>query len=468
MVKEFKPSAPQQIMLEHMLRYRRCAVWGSMGLGKTSVTLAALSIIDLYDSGPTLVVAPRRVALSTWPDEARKWDFDIEVSAIVGNPQQRRLALRKPANVYTTNYEQIPWLVNHFGNKWPFRKIVPDESTKLKGFRLRQGTLRSRTLARVAFETKSRFIELSGLPAPNGLKDLWGQLFFLDKGHRLGTSFDAFSARWFDTVRTGTDAFETKLVPRPGANEEILSRVSDICVSIDAKEFFDIKDPIVVPRFFELPDKARKLYDKLENELFAELDSGALLEAFNASSKTMKCLQVACGAIYINKERTTFDELHDVKIQILDEIIEEAAGMPVLVAYHFKHDLIRLREAFPQGRVLDANPQTIADWNAGEIPILFAHPASCGHGLNLQDGGNILAVFAHWWNYEDYAQIVERIGPTRQMQAGHDRPVFIYHIVAKDTVEETIVDCRNNKGRLHDFLVKYMKEKRKCRLSIGR
>src|SRR5690606_28827470 len=183
------------------------------------------------------------------------------------------------------------------------------------------------------------------------------------------------------------------------------------------------------------------------------------VEAFNAASRTMKCLQLANGAIYTDDTGSAWAEVHDEKIQALESIVEEAAGMPVLVAYHFKSDLARLLKAFPKGRHLDDDPQTIRDWNAGKIPVLFAHPASAGHGLNLQDGGNILAVFGHNWNLEEYQQIVERIGPTRQAQAGHKRPVFIYHIIAKDTVDELIMERRDTKRSVQDILLNAMKRK---------
>ena len=189
------------------------------------------------------------------------------------------------------------------------------------------------------------------------------------------------------------------------------------------------------------------------------LETGHELEAFNAASRTIKCLQLANGAVYTDDKRTDFQDLHDVKLQALDEIVEEANGMPVLVAYHFKSDLARLQRSFPRGRVLDSDPQTIRDWNAGKIPVLFAHPASAGHGLNLQDGGNILAFFGLWWNLEEHLQIIERIGPTRQAQAGHDRPVFIHYIVAEDTVDDLVLNRLETKRGVQDILMEAMKQR---------
>lgn len=457
----FTPREYQNAIIDHMLDRPRCATWAGMGMGKTVGTLTGLDILELVEPGPALVLAPLRVAASTWPDEAKKWAHlrNVEVSAVVGTPEERRAALKKPANIFATNYEQLPWLLDHFGAKWPFRKVVADESTKLKSFRLKQGGKRAHALGRVAHCKVDRFIELTGTPSPNGLADLWGQAWFLDKGDRLGRSFEAFKARWFQSIQLGADRHAVRLEPLPFAQEQIEDRLRDLCLSLDARDYFDISEPIVNVIRVDLPAKARRLYQDMEKEMFLALDCGAEIEAFNAASKTIKCLQLANGAIYTDDSCSTFSEIHDAKLQALEDVIEEAAGMPVLVAYHFKSDLARLQRAFPKGRVLDKDPQTIRDWNAGKIPVLFAHPASAGHGLNLQDGGNILAFFGHWWDLEQYQQIIERIGPTRQAQAGHDRPVFIHHIVAADTVDELVMARRDSKREVQDLLLEAMKRR---------
>lgn len=427
-------------------------------MGKTTATLTALSALELVEPGPALVVAPLRVAQSTWPSEAKKWAHlsDVEIVPIVGTPAQRAAALKKDAPVYTTNYENLPKLVEHFGTRWPFKKIVADESTKLKGFRLRQGGKRAQALGKVAHAHATRFIELTGTPSPNGLIDLWGQAWFLDRGERLGRSFRGFTDRWFRSERVGADPHAVKLEPYPHARGEIENRLRDLCLSLDARDWFDIREPIVTTIEVDLPDAVRKLYNDMEREMFMSFQDNDI-EAFNAASRTIKCLQIANGAVYVDEAASAYEEVHDAKLQALEEVIEEAAGMPVLVSYHFKSDLARLQKAFPKGRVLDKDPQTIDDWNAGKIPLLFAHPASAGHGLNLQDGGNILAFFGHWWNLEEFQQIVERIGPTRQAQAGHDRPVFIYHIIARDTVDELVMARRESKREVQDLLLDAMK-----------
>ena len=459
MTSVFTPRIYQDSIIEWVLNNPRDGVWAGMGMGKTVSVLTALDILELTEPGPTLVLAPLRVASSTWPDEARKWSHlkNVEVCPIVGTPQERRAALKKDASVFTMNYENLPWLIEQLDGRWPFRKVVADESTKLKSFRLRQGGLRAQALGRIAHTKIDRFVNLTGTPSPNWLQDLWGQTWFLDAGERLGRSFNSFKQRWFQAV-PGGDGY-TQIKPLPFAQSQIEDRLRDICMSLDARDYFDIAEPIVTVVPVELPARARALYRDMEREMFMQIGESEV-EAFNAASRTMKCLQLANGAAYTD-DKGAWVEVHDLKLQALEEIIEEAAGMPVLVAYHFKSDLARLMRAFPKGRHLDKDPQTLRDWNAGKIPVMFAHPASAGHGLNLQDGGNILAFFGHWWNLEEYQQIVERIGPTRQAQAGHDRPVFIYHIVARDTVDELVMARRETKREVQDLLLEALKGRRK-------
>ena len=327
--------------------------------------------------------------------------------------------------------------------------MVSDESTRLKSFRLRQGGKRSQALGKVAHKQVKRFVELTGTPAPNGLLDLWGQMWFLDAGERLGRTFTAFRERWFNV---GYDGFS--ISPNSTAQVQIQERLKDVCLTIKAEDWFDVKKPIVNTLYVELPPRVRKMYADMEKELFMQLEEHSI-EAFNAAAKSQKLLQIASGAVYVGEDKTNkqWKEVHNEKIEALRGVIEEAAGAPVLVAYHFISDLARLKKAFPHGRQLDANPQTLDDWNAGKIPILFAHPQSAGHGLNMQDGGNILVFFSHSWSLEDRLQIVERIGPVRQMQAGHNRPVFIHNIVARNTIDESVIERIDAKREVQDILL---------------
>ena len=460
---KFIPREYQKLIISHIIAHPRCALFVSMGMGKTSSTLAALEYLKaMGEPVRALVLAPLRVASSTWPDEVVKWGFDLRVSVVTGTPARRRSALQADADVYTCNYETVPWLIAELGTGWNFTVIVADESTRLKGFRLGGGGgSRARALSRVAFAGVNRFIELTGTPAANGLLDLWGQCWFLDRGARLERSFGAFTGKYFRQRRCGSSPFAVTYEPLDWTQEAIQERLRDVCLSLDAADYFPIDSPIEVPVPVELPEGARKVYDRLQRDMYVALDDGTEVDAVNAAALTVKCLQVASGALY--REDATWEELHDVKIEALRSIIEESAGAPVLVAYHWKADLERLLKAFPKGRALDKNPRTIKDWNAGKIPVLFAHPASAGHGLNLQDGGHILVFFSHWWDLEQYQQIIERIGPTRQAQAGHPRPVFLYHIIAKDTVDELVITRMKSKRTVQEVLLEALKNNCKAK-----
>lgn len=463
---KFTPRPYQDMIIRHIIGTPRAMVWAGMGMGKTASALFALDLLKRLgeDAFPALILAPLRVAQTTWPDECHKWsNLEVKVQPVVGSAKERRIALKMPADAYAMNYENLPWLEKELGADWPFKTVIADESTKLKSFRLGGGGgMRAKCLAHVAFTKVKRFVGLTGTPAPNGLEDLWGQYYFVDRGVRLGRSFSAFHSAYFTERRVGADPHAVQWEPTPKARGEIARAVADVTVSLDAGDFFDIEKPIENTIYVDLPPAARKVYDGLQKHMVAELSSGKELTVFSAAALSVKCLQCASGAAYTDEEGT-WEEVHDQKLRALEEVVEEAAGMPVLVAYHFKSDLERLLKRFPQGRHLDKDPQTIRDWNAGRIPILFAHPASAGHGLNLQDGGNILVFFSQWWNLEQFQQICERIGPTRQAQAGHPRPVFLHYIVARDTADEAVILRRQKKSTVQAALLESVKGKSNAR-----
>lgn len=475
---QYAPREYQGVITEFQSNTSRCNIWAGMGLGKTVSTLTALESLYHFgiESMPTLVIAPTRVARSTWPDECAKWGHlsGMEVVPILGTPAQRAIALRKDAPIFSINYENIVWLIDWFKNNprpWPFGTVVADESTKLKATRISArtsvkgkeyqigsgGSVRGRALAEIAHTKVHRWVNLTGTPAPNGLKDLWGQQWFVDGGARLGRSYTAFEKRWFQALPGNRGYHEVR--PLDCAQEQIHRELSDCTLSLNPADWFDLAEPIVRPVYVELPNKVRALYRDMERRMFMEIQ-GNEIEAVNAAARTIKCLQIANGAVYTGEGGAWMD-VHDEKLQALESIVAEASGAPILVAYHFKPDLARLSRAFPKGRVLDNDPGTMRDWNSGKIPILFAHPASAGHGLNLQDGGNIIAFFGHWWNLEEYQQIIERIGPVRQAQSGHNRPVFIYHIIARDTVDEDVMERRESKREVQDILLDSMKRRKR-------
>lgn len=469
MRKQFTPREYQSIMIDFSEDVNRCALWAGMGMGKTSSMLTSIDRRLMQGaSHPTLVLAPLLVAKTTWPDEARKWQHlkNIRVVPVVGTEAQRRKALGIDASVYTTNYEQLPWLVEYFGERWPFKHVVADESTRLKSFRTRQGGKRARALGQVAHTKIKYFTELTGTPSPNGLIDLWGQLWMVDGGQRLGRTFSAFKDRWFRTNYDGT--------PRPFEHSEaqIHEAIKDVCLTINPKDWFDLREPIVRNIYVDLPVVARARYREMEKKLFTEIEDREV-NAANSAVKTQKLLQLANGAVYVDPlaesdddpRSREFKEVHDVKLQALESIIAEASGMPVLVAYHFKSDLARLQKAFPKGvHLSQKNSAGIQrDWNAGKISPMFAHPQSAGHGLNLQDGGNILVYYGHDWNLEHRQQIFERIGPMRQLQSGYERPTFIYNIVARDTVDELVIARTETKAAVQDILLEAMSRYKKVR-----
>lgn len=460
---DFRPRDYQRAIVQFVLEHERCNVWAGMGTGKSVSTLTALDALSLTaDPFPALVLAPLRVASSTWPGEVKKWAHlkGLRISAATGSKSERsHLVHAKHADIVSINYDKLPWLVDHLGPAWPFRTVVADEATRLKSFRVKQGGVRAQALGKVAHKRVRRWVNLTGTPAPNGLRNLWGQQWFVDEGVRLGRSFSAFENRWFATKRRPGQKFGGEVVPQAHAQEQIEQALADCTITIRASDYLDL--PPLVEHVIEvdLPAGARRHYRELEREMFTVLAGGHEVEAFNAAALTMKCLQLANGALYTG-ENGDWKEAHDEKLRALESVVEEAAGAPVLVAYHFKSDLARLLQRFPWARALDKKPQTIDDWNEGKIPMLLAHPDSAGHGLNLQHGGNILVFFGLWWALEAHEQIIERIGPTRQAQSGYNRPVYVHRIVAKGTVDELVLQRLQSKASVQQMLIEAMRKAR--------
>lgn len=447
----FTPRPYQRYMIAHMIRHTRCAIWAGMGMGKTSACLLYLTYLSLYDPSKILVIAPLRVARDVWPVEITKWEAfqHLSCSPIVGNLEERRNALRKDVDIYTVNYENLQWLVDTVGKQWPWRTVILDESTRVKSFRLRQGGKRARALAKMAWTKIEGIIELTGTPSPNGLLDLWGQLWFLDKGERLCRTYTAYCTKYFKYVHPNSFA----LIPTDFATDAIADKVKDICMSLRAIDWFDLKKPIrcKVPVF--LTSEHRKKYNTFQTTMYMRLHDGKEVTASFAAALSMKSLQYVNGAMYTEEGGTAWTEVHKLKIEALSSIIEEMPGENIIVAYNFKSDLSRLKRHFTKGRHLDQNPETLKNWNAGLIPLLFVHPASAGHGLNMQQGGRIIVFFGHSWNLEHREQVIERIGPVRQLQAGYNRAVYIYDIYAHDTVDDLVLLRHESKKSTQDILL---------------
>ena len=454
----WEPREPQLLMRDFIIEHPRCNVWADMGMAKTSSTLTALDILWLAGSQfwPALVLAPKRVARDTWGDETEKWDHlqHLRVSKILGTPEQRVSACLVEADVYTTNYENIPWLVDFFGGqkRWPFKIIIADESRKLQGFRISHGGIRAAALSKIAKIT-GRWVNLTGTPAPEGLIDLWGPNWFVDFGATLGRTHTAFAGRWFNKGEYG-------LEPYAHAKEEMMKLIAPFTISLASKDYYDgLELPVERPVYFDLPPKALRIYNDMEVDMFAQLPVNEV-EAMNSGSKYGKCSQIASGAIYVD-DRGNWEKVHDCKLDALQEIVDELCGDPLLVAYHFKHDKERILARFPHARVYDTK-QDSDDWNAGKIKMMLAHPQSAGHGLNWQDGGCNIALFSQIPSLELRMQIIERIGPLRQLQSGHPRPVNVWNIIARGTVNEVDYARAATKATIQAAIREYQARKRRC------
>lgn len=427
-----------------------------MGMGKTTALLRIIDILMMAGMiKKSIVFAPLRVARSTWPEEAKKWEefAHLKVQPIVGTLDERKAALRNDkADIYTANYDIVPWLVETIGvHNWPFDFGAPDEATRIKSFRIAQGGKRAQALSAIAHEKTRHWVNLTGTFVPNGMADIWGPMWFIDRGQRLGRTYSEFEGRWFgfQHARQAVASMrksQIKKIAFPHSQGEILDRIRDVTIALNPKDWFPIQKPVVVRVYVDLPPAARKTYREMEREMFTHI-GGYDIEAFASSGKVIKLLQLASGAAYtgsdeqIERDVAHWVEAHTEKLDALDEIIEEAQGEPVMVAYHFKPDLARLKKRFPLGRHINTKRDE-DDFKAGLIPVAFVHAQSIGHGIDgFQNVCHIIVFFALWWDLETHDQIIERIGPMRQMQAGLDREVMIYLILARDTVDE-IVDER--------------------------
>lgn len=477
MSRPFVPRPYQKLAIDFILETPRAALYAAIGLGKTVCALTAYDylVTSGYETKPALVISTLRVARSVWPDEPLKWDElkHLRVSAIIGDPTTREAALKKRADIYTINFDNIPWLLETLKGRWDFGMVIVDESTRLKGVRCsiqtsklgkqflrKDGTKRARLLAEMAWEHREgRWLNLTGTPAPNGLKDLYGSTWFQDFGQRLGRSHDAFMQRWFEK---GYDGFSIE--PKECAAREINERVKDVCLSLLAEDWFDLIKPIETTIPVELGPHAKKLYKQMEKEFLIKFGKRTA-EAVNAAVKNGKLMQLCNGAVYLDPEAENdndrrakeWREVDDAKLDALDSLIEEGAGNTLLVAYQFKSDLIRMKKAFPKGRAIETLKDE-NDFKAGKFATAFAHAASCGHGLDgFQYVCHRIAFFGNGWDAELRDQIIGRIGPVRQEQAGFKRPVYIYNIVAAGTIEEDILEMHIEKTSVQDAFLSAMR-----------
>jgi len=466
---------PQLLAIPFALEHPRCALWGSCGIGKSSSALFVADALMLTSGtrGPTLVCAPARVARDVWIAEAAKWDqfSHLRVVHIGGTPTQRATILsRRPwADVYTISYELLPWLVQYFMAKWPFRNVIADEADNLKSFRLAtkagrdidpaapqkhgHSGVRSYAIGRVAHTMVDRWINLTGTPAGNGLKDLWGQTWYLDRGERLGRTHGSFMERWFRT-----NQYSGKVEALPYAQAQIQDALKDICLTLDARDYFDLSEPVVTPIKVTLPAAARRIYTELERDMFAQLEDGQELEVFNAAALTNKCLQLANGAVYT--QHPSWEAVHDEKLEALKSIVSEAGGAQILLAYEFISDADRICKAFKSVARL-AEPAGLAAFKAGAKQIGIAHPKSLSYGTDgLHTNCHTLVRFGHGWNLTQRLQMLERIGPMRQLQINSGQVVQVYDIIAVDTLDEDAILRHESKREVMDLLLDAMKRRK--------
>lgn len=436
---KYKPHDYQTFATDFVLEHPACGLILDMGLGKSVITLTALwsLLLDSFDVGKVLVVAPKRVAENTWPAELKKWEHleGLTWSLVLGSEKDRRAALQRRAKIYIINRENVTWLVDNY--HWDFDTLVIDELSSFKSSKAQRFRALKRVRPRI-----SRVIGLTGTPQPNGLLDLWPQMYLLDMGQRLGRFVGGYRERFFLPDKRNREVIYS-YKPKEGAEEKIYELISDICISMKAADYLDMPELVSRQTVVQMNARERKLYDDFGRDMVLHLKDGDL-DAVNAASLSGKLVQMANGAVY--GENRKVHHIHDRKLDALEDIIETANGKPLLVAYWYKHDLERIRQRFDV-RTIDT-PKDIADWNEGKISVALIHPASAGHGLNLQDGGSTIVWFGLTWSLELYQQLNARL-----WRQGQKHTAVILHIVTEGTHDEDIMKALELKDMSQTALI---------------
>lgn len=423
-----------------------------MGLGKTVSTLTAINRLMYEDLeiSKVLVIAPKRVAEDTWVKEVDKWDHlkHIRISRVLGTERQRKDALRADADIYVINRENVCWLVAYYHGTLPFDMLVIDELSSFKSPKAQR--FKALRLVRPQF---SRVVGLTGTPAPNGLIDIWSQIYLLDQGERLEKTITKYREKYFRPGRSnGQVVFDYKILD--GSEKAIYQKISDICVSMKAEDYLELPPRLDHITEVSLSGDIREQYEDFEKTEVLRLldqDEESPISAVNAAALSNKLLQFSNGAIY-DADRNVH-EIHDYKLEALEEIVEAANGEPVLIFYSFRHDISRIKrklKAYKPRELVDG--KDIDDWNAGKIPVLLAHPAGAGHGLNLQKGGNIILWYGLTWSLELYQQACARLH-----RQGQSRPVQIYHLLTKGTMDEDVMKAISGKADKQEALMQAVK-----------
>lgn len=436
---KYNPHEYQGYATDFVLTHPVSGLILDMGLGKSVITLTALwdLLLDSFEIGRVLIIAPKRVAEDTWPKELAKWDHlhGLSYSLVLGSEKQRREALQQRAFLYIINRENVTWLVDNY--KWDFDTLVIDELSSFKSAKAQ----RFKALKRVRPLVK-RVIGLTGTPAPNSLIDLWPEIYLLDMGRRLGRFIGGYRDRFFLPDKRNREIIYS-YKPREGAEETIYRLISDICISMKASDHLRMPELISNRVEVKMDDKEKALYDKFRQDMVLKLPDGEL-DAVNAAALSNKLLQMADGAVYGDDKKVL--HIHDRKLDALEDIIEAANGKPLLVAYWYKHDRDRIRARFDT-RDIDTK-QDIDDWCAGKIPVALIHPASAGHGLNLQDGGSSIVWFGLTWSLEMYQQLNARL-----WRQGQKNTVVIQHIITAGTHDEDVIRALELKDTNQNALI---------------
>jgi SNF2 family DNA or RNA helicase len=435
---------PYQKSISQRIQQGSCAIWAEMGLGKTLATLHAVDkLIKENRVRRILILAPLRVANHVWGQEIEKWGFNLSYAIATGTPSARMRAVHSSVRVIIINYENLQWLIGVKGRYWNYDMIICDEFSKLKS----PSTKRFKALRKVAKDTKF-FIGLTGTPACNSMLDLWSQTCLLDQGERLEKSFGKYRVRYFESDFLG---YTWTLKPR--AERTIRTLLSDVSISLKTCDYLEL--PAYVPQVHEVEFKNtdRDKYDELKKEMILSFEDSEA-SAPNSAVLTGKLLQFCNGALYIDEcDSSAYEHMHDLKLDMLEEIIEESAGENILIAYNFKSDIGRLKASFKGLRDIK-EPGAIDQWNNGELNLMAAHPQSAGHGLNLQTGGHIIVWFGLTWSLENYLQFNARL-----RRSGQKKPVFVHHITVKDSIEQKVMSVLEEREKSQAALIDYMKIK---------
>lgn len=442
---KYKPHSYQQFATTFIETHPQAAIFLGMGMGKTIITLTALNnlITDRYATTKALIIAPLRVARDTWSNEQQKWDHlkNLRLSIIIGNPTTRRNALNTDADIYIINRENIPWLVKELGNNWPFDTVVIDELSSFKNHKAQRFKALKTRLPKI-----NRIVGLTGTPAPNSLEDLWAPFRLIDGGERLGKYLTHYRDKFFTPdKRNGPQIYSYKI--RPGADKQIYDLIKDITVSMKTTDYLDLPPLATTTINVHLNPKERTIYNQLRDDMVTTIGT-ATIDAGTAGTLSNKLQQLSSGAIYTDDG---VRYIHDQKLDALTDIVEQASGNTILVAYWFKHELERLEAKFPQGKELSTS-QDMADWCEQKIPIGFIHPASAGHGLNLQSGGHIMVWLTTPWSLE----LVEQTN-ARLFRQGQTEPVSIIHIQTSDTIDADVAKALEKKDTTQTALINAVK-----------